>query len=218
MQNHEFARNIIMYIKEGNRTLAHKAVRDWNDTPVIGALPDETMERKYEFVVVLTFLMEALRECGYDRGVIEQEYARNLRELHAVSSREELFDYTEKTVDRFGIYFEKISYDRYSQMIRKIMIAVDQDLTPKLTLRYFARKLNVNHTYLSDLFRKETGVTLTEYVTEKRMKRAEELLKTTSVSVKSVAKQVGIEDVQYFGKLFKKRAGVTPTQFRQFNK
>ena len=74
---------------------------------------------------------------------------------------------------------------------------------------------NISASYLSALFKKETGVTLTEYVNEKRIKYAMQLLATTKIQIQTAAQHSGIDDVHYFTKLFKKYTGKTPKEYRQ---
>ena len=74
---------------------------------------------------------------------------------------------------------------------------------------------NINASYLSALFKKETGVTLTEYINQKRMKQAARLLTSTKLQIQTISQYCGISDVNYFSKLFKKYAGKTPNEFRK---
>ena len=75
--------------------------------------------------------------------------------------------------------------------------------------------LNVNASYLSKLFKKETGITLTEYVAKKRIEQAAFLLTSTNLQIQTVAQNCGIYDVNYFTKLFKKHTGKTPKEYRE---
>ena len=69
--------------------------------------------------------------------------------------------------------------------------------------------------YLSAVFKKEMGKTLTDYVKEKRMQKARKLLETTHLQIQTVAGHCGIMDVQYFSKMFKKETGMTPQEYRK---
>jgi YesN/AraC family two-component response regulator len=64
------------------------------------------------------------------------------------------------------------------------------------------------------VFKRDTGITLTEYITRERMQRACRLLSTTNLQIQTVALHCGIMDVQYFSKLFKKHIGKTPKEYR----
>lgn len=103
----------------------------------------------------------------------------------------------------------------YSPPVQKVVSRIDFDLTADLSLRAMARALNLNASYLSTLFRQETGETLTNYVNRKRTEHAVYLLLSTQLPVSAVAQSCGVSDYNYFTKLFKKFHGMTPVQFRQ---
>ena len=65
------------------------------------------------------------------------------------------------------------------------------------------------------LFKQDTGTTLTDFINTQRIQRAANLLSTTEQNISVVAEQVGILDVNYFTKMFKKSMGSTPTQYRR---
>ena len=73
----------------------------------------------------------------------------------------------------------------------------------------------MNSSYLSTLFRTECGCTLTEYVTRERIDRGIYLLQRTEKSVQEIAAECGIQDANYFIKLFKKLTGLTPGRYRE---
>lgn len=103
----------------------------------------------------------------------------------------------------------------YSPLVRKAITYIDADLAGALQLQALAKLLNVSSSYLSALFRKEVGQTLTEFVTQRRMTHAQHLLRNTHLQVQTIAQHCGMEDVQYFSKLFKRSTGLTPRQFRE---
>lgn len=70
-------------------------------------------------------------------------------------------------------------------------------------------------TYLSSLFKKETGKTISDYVIEVRIEKSMELLKKLRIKLYEVAKAVGYNDANYFAKVFKKQVGLTPSEYRE---
>ena len=103
----------------------------------------------------------------------------------------------------------------YSLLIRKALTHIDSDLTADLSLKSLAELLGVNSSYLSTLFKKETGSTLTEYVNRKRVEHAIFLLNSTNLQIQEIAAACGIPDVNYFTKIFKKQVGNTPKEYRE---
>ena len=111
----------------------------------------------------------------------------------------------------------KHSANQYSPFIQKTVAYIDANLAGDLSLHTLASLQNLNASYLSTLFHKETGKTVTDYVTARRMDTAGKLLRTTLLQVQTIAQHCGINDSNYFSKLFKKHYGITPLQFRERN-
>ena len=81
---------------------------------------------------------------------------------------------------------------------------------PNLSIRMFAKKLNVHPSTLSRLFKKEMSICFTEYVTLKRIEYAVPLLEEGKLKVNEVARIVGFEDALYFSRLYKKHLHCSP--------
>ena len=77
-----------------------------------------------------------------------------------------------------------------------------------------AEALGISSSYLSRLFKQETGYTFVDYLMHIRVKRAAELLRDPTVRVYEVADLVGYADARYFGQIFKKITGMTPREFK----
>jgi len=103
----------------------------------------------------------------------------------------------------------------FSPVVQKTMILINNDISADLTLSSLAAEQNVSPGYLSTIFKKDTGKTLTQYIREKRLNHAVHLLNTTNLQVQTIALHCGIMDVQYFSKIFKKYTGKTPSEYRE---
>lgn len=107
------------------------------------------------------------------------------------------------------------STGQYSSLIQKVMAYIEADLSGDLALSTLASIHSISPSYLSALFRKETGKTITEFVNEKRVDLGAHLLRSTRLQVQTIAQYCGMPDANYFSKLFKKEFGQTPKQFRE---
>lgn len=103
---------------------------------------------------------------------------------------------------------------RYAPPVRSAILYIDANLGNPLSLKVIAQALNISGSYLSGLFRKETGQTLTQYIHKQRILHAMELLETTTMQVQTVAQHCGFFDVHYFSKLFRRITGVSPSAYR----
>ena len=117
-------------------------------------------------------------------------------------------------VHKYCLLVKNHSMKGYSLLIQKVLVRIDSDLTADLSLKTQAALLNVNASYLSTLFKKETGQTLTDYVNKKRVEHALFLLNSSSMQIQTIAQYCGIPDVNYFTKIFKKYVGKTPKEYR----
>lgn len=73
----------------------------------------------------------------------------------------------------------------------------------------------MNLDYLSHIFSTKTGASLSSYIMDERMAVAKRLLATTGFSPQKICDQIGIANVSYFYRQFKKSSGVTPQQYRE---
>ncbi|MDE5825167.1 MAG: helix-turn-helix transcriptional regulator, partial [Lachnospiraceae bacterium] len=94
---------------------------------------------------------------------------------------------------------------------------INENYRGEISLTGAAQVLNMNSNYVSQLFKKETGITFVHYVTQKRLEDAKELLSTTKKPLTDIALEVGFNDTFHFIKTFKKVIGMTPGQYRMSN-
>ena len=85
---------------------------------------------------------------------------------------------------------------------------------PNLSLNDVATQVNLNPSHFSAVFSQETGQTFKERLTEARIKKAKELLRTTTLRSSEISDQVGYNDPHYFSHVFRKQTGLTPRDFR----
>ncbi|OMF37012.1 hypothetical protein BK133_07300 [Paenibacillus sp. FSL H8-0548] len=100
------------------------------------------------------------------------------------------------------------------QIIRKIKEIIALRLEQDISLQYIADQVNLNHRYLSVLFKTETGVNLSDYVTQCRMEKAKGLLKHTQLKIQDISRLAGYPNTKYFMSVFKQVVGFTPTEYR----
>jgi len=95
---------------------------------------------------------------------------------------------------------------------------MQQHCQEPLRLEEVSNAVGFNATYFSTLFKKETGRTFTDYLTELRIEKAKELLCGEDLSVQDVAEMVGYQDLKYFSRLFKNTTGVSPSDYKKLYK
>ena len=142
---------------------------------------------------------------------LSSAYAHKIENITSTNSGGNLM---KEMVRKYCLLVKNHSMKGYSLLVRKVLTQIDYDITADLGLKNLATQLNVNPSYLSTLFKKETGSTLTEYVNQKRIEHAVFLLNTSNLQIQMIAQYSGIADVNYFTKTFKKIIGITPKEYR----
>lgn len=97
----------------------------------------------------------------------------------------------------------------------KLMVYIKENYTRSISLSTAGEALHMNPNYVSQLFKKEAGITFIHYITQLRMEDAVNLLSMTKKPVVDIAMEVGFNDYFYFCKTFKKYMGKTPSQYRE---
>lgn len=99
--------------------------------------------------------------------------------------------------------------------IREAIAYIRSYYATPMTVKSLAEALCLNRSYLSSIFKQETGVTLQQYLTDHRLTRAAELLGLKNFSIDEIAEYSGYRDTLVFSKAFKRKYAITPTAYRK---
>ncbi len=197
------------------------------ENELMGAFSESHLERRISDPVRnaknYSIIMNTLLRKAAERGGVHPMYLDRMSSDFAakIESLASLSDSYELMLDMFRSYCKlvrKYSMQGLSPIVRKTVLMIDADLSADLSLGTLAAAQNVSSGYLSTIFKKETEKTVSEYIREKRINAAKQLLSTTHLQVQTIALHCGIMDVQYFTKLFKKETGITPKEYREYTK
>jgi AraC-like DNA-binding protein len=103
------------------------------------------------------------------------------------------------------------------EKIKASIVYIEMNYTYRLALEEVANIVYMSPYNFCRTFKKATGKTMVEYVNSVRIKEAEKLLITSTKSISDISSEVGFSSLNYFTKLFKKKNGISPHQFRKQN-
>lgn len=108
-----------------------------------------------------------------------------------------------------------ISSDKFVTIyIKKAISILENHYAEKISLAKIAHELDITPEYLSGIFKKNTGITFSDYLLQVRMNNAKKLIESTSLPIKKIAESVGIEDESHFRKRFKQYFGINIKEYR----
>ncbi|MEY2191124.1 helix-turn-helix domain-containing protein [Neobacillus sp. BF23-41] len=152
-------------------------------------------------------------------GGLYPEIAYSLSDLY-IQRLEELQDIHEvkKLMEKaFGDFAERVhtsQIEQYSKPISLCQNFIFNHVYENITLSQLSELVQLTPNYLSSLFKKETGVSLSEYIQKVKIDEAKNLLTLTSYSLSEICTLLNFTDQSYFIKVFKKFTGVTPKHFK----
>lgn len=122
------------------------------------------------------------------------------------------------TIEQILTTINRFEYDKQEKGVvyricRYAIDNVDKDVSAKT----ISEALFINKTYVSEVFKDKTGITLGEYLTMLKMERAKRLLLEGTFKNYEIADKLGFKDIEYFGKLFKRYTKETPSEFRKIH-
>lgn len=165
--------------------------------------------------VQLVYLLSKITAAG-DGG--EQEAAAYRRvyvpELKKAPRLEELDLVMAEVLHHFIDYTFDFSEIKHSDAIYRIMEYVKLNYSEKITLEEIASYVHLSPSHISGMFRKETGQTISAYVSHIRIEKSKALLREPGVPIAEIAGLCGFEDQSYFTRVFKKQTGISPKQYR----
>lgn len=94
---------------------------------------------------------------------------------------------------------------------------IHQHYREDITVHFIASNLNISNSYLSQIFKKELGISIIKYIITYRIQKAKELIASSDELVCHVAARVGFFEVKHFSKTFKKVTGLSPMQYKKQN-
>ena len=137
------------------------------------------------------------------------------QQIGKIGTWQETCSYLTTLTEQFWLWRSRM-YDKYAGLLNKVKEYMHSNYNKdSISLQDAAEHVNVSPSHLSKVFSQETGQTFIEYLTQIRIRKAMELLKTTSAKSYEIADQVGYNDAHYFSSLFKRVTGMTTTEFRK---
>ncbi|NQX44424.1 AraC family transcriptional regulator [Paenibacillus tritici] len=204
---------VIYAIKEMQPDSASELLGEYLDTLVYKDRP------LYEHQTMLLQLASGILRIAQEQGIpVKQvlEGESGLRKIFQLQTREEIIHWFESRLFRPIIRLlsdsSKIQYVKIAdRLVNLIHEQYDQDIT----LEMYSKLLSYHPVYLSRIFKREIGVSFSDFLTDYRMKMAKEMLETTDMRISEISEKIKYKNISSFIRSYKKTYQITPGQYRE---
>lgn len=176
---------------------------------------DPLRNAKYHFVIFAAMASKTCMQKGLDLEIsysLSDLYIQKMDECTSISDVENL---KLELAYEFAEHMKEINTNRvYSKHINKCINYIYSHLTTDITVTSIAAYLELSPTYLSKLFLKETGMKLTSYIKDERLKAAANMLRYSDYSIAELADHFCFASQSHFTNSFSKKYHITPKKYR----
>lgn len=170
---------------------------------------------KARAVELAVLISRATIEAGADLNEIFVCNENFIKEIEKLSTVEDIGVWLSTLMHRFIDYSFDFTNIKHSDVVFKAAEYVKNHFAEKITLDDAAEYVALSKSYLSRIFKEETGESLTGFINKVRIDRAKLMLLGNETALIEVASQCGFEDQSYFTKVFKRLVGVSPKRYRE---
>lgn len=187
------------------------------DSKKLGTLSgDKLRSLKYHLIITVAFITRYCIEGG-----MEMETAYNLSDVYIgnidkCKDVEEIHLLHREIVEDYAQRMHRLHKKQlYPKSIIQCLDYIYDNLHTRITLNVLAEAVGLSPSYLSKLFHKEVGFTVSEYIVQKRMEASENMLRFSDYAIIDISNYLCFSSESHFIHVFKKHTGYTPKVYRQ---
>ncbi|WP_171681801.1 helix-turn-helix domain-containing protein [Paenibacillus planticolens] len=206
------AKMLLDSLKLGHLDKANEAYYDF-----ISQLSGTTYENLLSSIMQLSFMLRTtfnviLENHEFQKPELFQIVSRNIEQFETIEEIHETFLSIFSEIIRV---MEQNKHNKHNSIISRIIKVIEEQYRDNnLNLRLISDEFQMSNVYLGKIFKEATGKSVSEYITDVRMNHVKQLLDNSNLSTKQILDQCGLEETNYFYTIFKKRFGVSLSQYK----
>jgi AraC-like DNA-binding protein len=218
-KRYEIENKVLHAITKGDPHLLKEALEETKGLSWPVRLPNALVRSKKNLLISSnTLFRKATENAGVHPLQLDRISGKFAIQIELAQSIDELAGLYAEMAQVYCSVVKELSVAALSSPVKEAVTYIRLNIDQPLSLNRIADSLSVHPSYLSRAFKRELGMTFTEYINKLRIKEAKYLLDHWSASVTEVAYAVGYRDPHYFSKMFHKLEHVTPQDYRKRKK
>jgi len=212
------AQRLYNIISSGDSNAAMQAIKELfqRNKDVLEA--SKVQRDRFIFLLSETTLLLESKIADLDSEKIK-EIELNLKSMKGGKDIGEIMQYMSAVVNIYCSSVDQRNNYTYQRLNDKIIVYIEENFNdPNLGLASIASSLCMTESYISSFFKQSNGTNVHRYIEQKRMSRAVELLKGTTLTTAEIADKVGYSNINTFYKAFKRCYGITPRGYKEDGK
>ncbi len=173
-------------------------------------------QAKDSIIVLITLVTRTAVEGGLSMETAYSLSDYYIQKLEMTDSVNSVYELAQDMYDTFVHAVHQIRHHTpYSQTIQFVMENIRKHIYGEIDIDALAKELGYSTYYMTKLFKKETGMSMKEYILKEKTENAKLLLETTNLDINEVSDSLSFHSPSYFSTAFKKIAGCTPLEYRK---
>lgn len=207
-----------VYVKNGDMRAISESERMMRSSES-GHLSDDPLKNLlYLCICNITLVTRFAIEGGLDAEKAYNASDIYIRKFDKAKSLDELFELHSEMVGYFTKAVALVKKEKiYSKLVIICMEYIQYHLHEQITVSELAEMVKLNKSYLSVLFKRETGMTISEYVIIKRLEAAENMLRYSEYSLSEISDILHFSSYSHFARTFRKYYNTSPKEYRNRN-
>lgn len=203
--------SLIMSLSKGNPEDSRKLFDVTLEEIMLEA--EDIYQAEARLIELFVAMSRAALDMRVDHSKTQDINVKYIKAVRMAMSLDMLADISKKTFEEY-LSIMQVKTESMNRSVEAIKGYIHRHHKDNLTLQDIADSVSLSQHYASRLFKQEQGITIMEYVASIKIDEAKKLLNNPLNKIEDIAEYLGYDDPSYFTRVFKKRTGVTPSQFR----
>ena len=207
--------DLLNAVEQGNAKLAMMQLSAFQKFKMEERQADEVRQLKNFLFVLNTLFRKAVQRADVHPMYIDKVSSTFARAIETAQTMQQLGELSDDMIHKYCLTVRNHSCKAYSKKIQRALNYIDFHYKEPIKLSEVSDFVQLNPSYLSSIFKKETGSSIVNYINQKRIHRALALLATSDLPINKIAELVGFLDENYFSRIFLSLIQKSPRDYRK---